>query len=140
MKNILKKRLAFIAAIMLVLSAAGCSNTNINSDSAVSTVSSSDTGSTSSDSASPISIIKTDFDAEDLEVGYDESSAVTIKLNGTSAEISGKGVKEADGVITISEAGTYVVSGELTNGRIIVDADMALSLAKEAGSIKLRHF
>ncbi len=46
-----------------------------------------------------------------------------ITLNGTSATVSGSGVKAEGSVITISEPGTYSVSGKLDDGQIIVDVD-----------------
>ena len=68
------------------------------------------------------SYINTEFDSDDLEIGYDETSAVNIKLNKTSAEISGKGANTDGSVVTITDEGVYVVSGELSNGRLVVDA------------------
>ncbi len=52
----------------------------------------------------------------------DLTDAVRIVLSGVSAEISGSGASVSDGVITISAAGTYVLSGTLTEGRVLVDA------------------
>lgn len=52
----------------------------------------------------------------------DLASSVKITLNGTSAQISGSGASVESGVITISEGGTYAVSGTLADGRILVDA------------------
>ncbi|MCL2288149.1 MAG: carbohydrate-binding domain-containing protein [Candidatus Bathyarchaeota archaeon] len=45
-----------------------------------------------------------------------------INLNGESASVEGSGAIVNENVITITEAGVYVVSGTLTNGQIIVDA------------------
>lgn len=52
----------------------------------------------------------------------DLTGAVTISLEETSAQIDGKGASVSGGVITISAAGTYVLSGTLTEGRVLVDA------------------
>jgi hypothetical protein len=52
----------------------------------------------------------------------DLSSATEITLNGSSVNINGSGASENDGVISVTEAGTYVFSGSLDDGRIIVDA------------------
>ena len=51
-------------------------------------------------------------------------NAVNITLSGTKATISGKGVSQKDGVITIEKAGTYVFKGTYT-GRIVVNAPKA---------------
>lgn len=93
------------------------------------------------------------FTERDLEVGYDESSAVKINLaddsttvtvgddaetdasetNGTKAaesemdetEAASNGVSISGNIITITKEGTYVLSGALSEGQIIVDADSA---------------
>ncbi len=62
------------------------------------------------------------FTDRDLETGYEESDAAVITLNGDSAEASGSGVAVNGTTITISEAGTYVFTGSLSDGQIIVDA------------------
>lgn len=67
-------------------------------------------------------VISVKYTEEDLESVFDESSAVTIKCEGTSASISGAGAKETDGNITITAAGTYIFTGSLSDGQIILDA------------------
>ncbi|WP_408069706.1 carbohydrate-binding domain-containing protein [Butyrivibrio sp. JL13D10] len=61
------------------------------------------------------------FTDRDLDTGYDESSACSITLNGDSAEISGSGAVADGSVITITEEGTYIISGSLNDGQIVVD-------------------
>jgi hypothetical protein len=58
------------------------------------------------------------YDATDLE--WDASSAVEIGLDGTTAT-AGEGVTVDGSTVTITAPGTYVVSGELTDGRLVVD-------------------
>ncbi len=60
-------------------------------------------------------------DADFLE-SYDASSATTIALAGNGATISGNGAKIDDGTVTISDAGTYILSGVLSDGQLLVDA------------------
>lgn len=96
----------------------------ITSFAACSEKKSSDTDSSSSSSASKsISVSSVDLtvDPVDYEVGYSESDACKIKLDGTSAEINGDGAKLDDGVLMISKAGIYVLSGKL-EGRVVVNA------------------
>ena len=62
------------------------------------------------------------FTGKDLEVGYDESEAETITLNGSSAVSSSSSVDINGSVITIKGKGTYVISGTLEDGYIVVDA------------------
>ena len=62
------------------------------------------------------------FTERDLRTEYDESKAVTIKLNKTSATASSDSVKISGSTVTITEEATYVISGELTDGMLIVNA------------------
>ncbi|MDR2296229.1 MAG: carbohydrate-binding domain-containing protein [Clostridiales Family XIII bacterium] len=62
------------------------------------------------------------YDDADLDAAWDESAAVRIALRGDTAAADGDGAAFSDGVVTISEAGTYVLAGELNDGRIRVDA------------------
>jgi hypothetical protein len=62
------------------------------------------------------------YDDADLDAAWDESAAVRIDLRGDAVSASGGGAAFADGVVTIGEAGTYVLAGELNDGQIRVDA------------------
>lgn len=95
--------------------ASGGGNTNSN-------VSVNDKGEAVITYASSQVITDTEFTANDLEVGYVDSTATHITLNNSSIDISGDGAKAADGVLTISREGTYVLTGTLTDGQIVVDA------------------
>lgn len=113
MKGLLCKIAAVITASLTIVGTfTGCKND------------SNDEKSSKENTASSVSYsyINTEFDSDDLEIGYDETSAVNIKLNKTSAEISGKGANADGSVVTITDEGVYVVSGELSNGRLVVDA------------------
>lgn len=46
----------------------------------------------------------------------------TIKLSDTSASVDGDGAAASGSTVTISKAGTYVISGNLSDGSIIVDS------------------
>ena len=63
-----------------------------------------------------------DYDDADLDASWDESAAARIALRGDAASVEGSGAAFSDGVLTISEAGTYVLAGELNDGQIRVDA------------------
>lgn len=62
------------------------------------------------------------FTDRDKSGGYDESSAVKITLNGSSANVSGSGVSISGSTVTITAAGTYIISGSLSDGQIVVAA------------------
>lgn len=52
----------------------------------------------------------------------DVSGATTITLSGQSATAAGTGAEVTDGVVTITAGGTYVVTGTMTEGRVLVNA------------------
>jgi len=52
----------------------------------------------------------------------DLTDATVINLSGSSASVEGNGAAVEGGVVTITAAGIYAVSGSLTDGRIIVNA------------------
>ena len=61
------------------------------------------------------------YSNRDLDASYDESSTTKVALSGSSATIDGAGAAIQNGVLTISEAGVYVLSGDLS-GSVIVEA------------------
>ena len=63
------------------------------------------------------------FSARDYEIGYDESNSIQIKLNGDSVSCDSDSVAISDTTVTIRDEGTYILSGTLRNGRIVVDAE-----------------
>ena len=63
------------------------------------------------------------FTNRDYESSYNESESIQIQLNGTSASASADSVKISGTTITITEEATYVISGTLDDGMIIVEAD-----------------
>ena len=130
---------AFLAAIAL---AAGCSTSSASSNASASSSSESDTTwttisssvATASTGASVSDILGANASVEDASSSEDDagttdtSSATTITLSGSSASASGSAsgnVKVDGGTVTISGGGTYVISGELSNGRIVINAPKA---------------
>ncbi len=63
------------------------------------------------------------FTANDLDADWDVSSATKITLSDKGSVIKGNGAYVNDGNIYIAYAGHYVLTGELTNGSVIIDAD-----------------
>jgi hypothetical protein len=59
------------------------------------------------------------YEEEDLATTYDESEAVTITLSDDGTEAS-DGVTVDDSTVTITQAGTYVINGSLTDGQLQV--------------------
>lgn len=58
----------------------------------------------------------------DVDTGYNPDFVTTVTLNGSKAEISGTGASVADGYLTISSSGSFLLSGSFS-GQIIIDAN-----------------
>ncbi len=63
------------------------------------------------------------FTDRDYEIGYDETTAVKITLSGSTASCDSDTVTINGGTITILTEGTYILTGTLTDGIVIVNAD-----------------
>lgn len=63
------------------------------------------------------------FTDRDLEVGYDETTAAAITLSGSAASCDSDAVTIDGSTITITDEGTYLLSGTLDDGMVIVDAE-----------------
>lgn len=61
--------------------------------------------------------------AEDLETDWDENTATGIVLDGTQITVEGDGARVDGSTVVIERAGTYVVSGKLTDGQIRIEAE-----------------
>lgn len=109
LKNNYRKYIAAAAAICLAMSAAGCSKSDSSSETDAKTAS------------AQISSEAFEISAEDKDIGYDETEAVKIALSGESAEIKGSGAACENDVLSITEGGTYILSGDLS-GEIYVKA------------------
>lgn len=109
--------LALILAFLLTALCA-CGETNGNAGNTDGSIA--NTGSDTSDT-----VVMPDsasmFTDADKTPSYDENSAVTIALDGNAATASSDAVTTADGKVTISSPGSYVVSGTGNNVSIIVD-------------------
>ena len=63
------------------------------------------------------------FTANDMNADWDTSSATKITLSDQNTIINGNGAYIYNGDLYIAYAGHYVITGELTNGSVIIDAD-----------------
>lgn len=139
LKTDIKIRFAtFALALLMLIASAGCSGDNNNGGNAAVLeggvkleavdVSGKTLLLTSSQAASTLAVpaalatMDTEYTARDKDVGYEQSTATTIKLDGATANISGAGAEFADGDIKITAEGTYVFSGMLDDGTIFVEA------------------
>lgn len=101
----MKKYVSVLLALMLVLSLlSGCGSSEDGTDG----------GEASLPSSSDM------FTDRDRDASYDESTAVKIVLNGDSATANSDSVKIDGSVVTITEEATYVISGTLDDGSVVV--------------------
>lgn len=118
---------ALILALALLMS--GCSDTG-NAGSSESTDNVQDTQSqleqqegNGSTQGSSVLDTQTLFSDRDLAGDIDESGSVSIRLTGNSAACNSSSVRVSGSTVTITGEGTYILSGTLNDGMIIVDAD-----------------
>lgn len=105
--------LAFLLTGALVLS--GCSKTNNSNETS--------SGSTSTDSSAQGIDVSNMFSDRDKEIGYDEENSTVIKLSDDSTTCDSDAVQISGNTVTIIDEGTYILSGTLTDGMVIVDAE-----------------
>lgn len=124
-----KKIRAMLGAIVLTASmtvtAVGCGSTSAGSTETADAVTESQTEAAEASNIDGILDSSDMFTNRDKEIGYDEESAIAINLSdGASTADSDSVVIDGD-TITITEEGTYILSGSLTNGQIVVEAENA---------------
>ena len=137
-----------VAAMML----AGCGSNETAATSAASseaqnesteslsaeTLSTTETGSADTENSLDKSAMDLEFTARDLDVGYEESTAVQVTLSDSGIQVSGDGA-EADGTtLTIKEEGTYVISGSLSSGQIVIEADDSAKIHLVLNGVSVR--
>lgn len=72
---------------------------------------------------STVNLTEGKYSEEKLDASWDEKSAVKITLNGDSVTADDKNVEVDGSKVTITGAGTYILSGTLSDGQIMVDSD-----------------
>jgi hypothetical protein len=65
--------------------------------------------------------ITVEYDQDDLDAGTSSTGTTTIKLTGDAIAVDGSGAAVDGAVVTITDAGTYSISGVLNDGQIVVD-------------------
>lgn len=63
------------------------------------------------------------FSERDKETGYEETESVKIQLSDAGSVCKSDTVSITENTVTIKEAGTYVLSGSLSDGMVIVEAE-----------------
>ena len=105
----MKKALAILTLLLLLT---GCSAQASESATPQSSV---------SPAGADVSAFDLTFSKRELSGEWESRGAVTIAGNGSTATITGQGVTLADGVLTISREGVYLLTGSLTDVRIHIE-------------------
>lgn len=113
--------LSLVLAVLFSLSACGSAGVAVTeSESEISETSQTESTETVSVSAASSSEMFTD---RDMEIGYDEETSAKITLSGESASSDSDAVQISGSTVTITEEGTYILSGTLNDGMVIVSAE-----------------
>ena len=121
-----KKLLALFCATALSMTAvAGCTGTKSSTGNVVSSETETNAEETSAQSEAGSFSSADMFTERDLAGTYEESGAVYVTLSddGITGETDGVVIKGQ--TVTITAEGTYIFSGTLSEGQIVVDADNA---------------
>ena len=108
----MKKRFIYLSVCVCVVFLCSCTSGQNNPGGT--------SGTSGNASASPA--LNVEFDDKDYNTEYTEADACRIIFSETGAEILGEGASAEGYVITISQEGDYVLSGSVSDGRLIVDA------------------
>ena len=128
-KTTMKKITHLLHLAILIIILAACSGTAVETASVASAAAGSvisteaDTAvsvqqTTVETAAVPVSVT---YDSEDLETSAITADVTTIDLAGDAISVSGEGAVVNGGSVNITSAGTYSISGVLTNGQIVVE-------------------
>ncbi len=115
----MKKWIALVALLALLL--AGCGNTSPTFDEQQTQPDASQQGN-KAESVSVDIDVDSLFTQRDRDGSFDESKSARITLNGTSAACDSDAVRIDGSTVTITDEGTYILSGNLDDGTIVVNA------------------
>ncbi|MGN0006251.1 MAG: carbohydrate-binding domain-containing protein [Candidatus Gastranaerophilaceae bacterium] len=108
-----KKITVLLLSALLLVSFTACSIAENNEN----------TENENTESETTIEVSSDMFTDRDMEIGYDEENSTHITLSDSSALADSASVTVSDSTVTITDEGTYILSGTLNNGMIIVDAE-----------------
>ena len=108
-----KKLMSLLTAVAIIVSLSGCTNSAEDSEEKTKTTVA---------TASEINVSEM-FTDSDKEVGYDEENSSKIELNKTTVTSNSNDVSIDGTTVTIKNEGTYILSGDLENGKIVVDSE-----------------
>ena len=117
----MKKKAILAIFLSSVLMLSGCGEAELSESSSFTEESTT----TTENAVQNISTIGTSdmFTDRDMEIGYDEENSVSISLSGNSASCNSNAVQISGSTVTITEEGTYILSGTLDDGMVVVNAE-----------------
>lgn len=124
----MKRRILTILLLSLTLAMTGCGsnadteNTTDKVEQSVENTKDTENSGVQTDSNTQVDTSDM-FSDRDYKTEYDESKSAVITLTGDSATCTSDAVEINGSTVTIKDEGTYIVSGSLDNGMIIVEAD-----------------
>ena len=132
-KNAKQKLLALATALTLTLTMAGCTAQSTQETESAEPQQTQEVQQTENaaggtenveipDAAEEVAAFDPEYSDRDKSGAWDESEAVSIALSDGGSTISGEGAEVSGNVVTVTQAGVYVLSGLLSNGRIVVEA------------------
>lgn len=117
-----KKLLSLVLAAAMLLSTAGCASYGSSNPDVASEKTSSEISAETVETVSEIS--ETDmFTKRDLSADYSESEAIIVTLDENNSSCESDSVKIEGQTVTICDEGIYLLSGTLSDGQIVVDAE-----------------
>lgn len=64
-----------------------------------------------------------EYEENDFYTDWEDENPIYITLNNSSAKVEGSGAEVNGNIITVKSPGTFVISGKLDDGQIIVDSE-----------------
>ena len=116
------KRKMIVPLLMSAMILGGCGSQDKGAESVSSGTVSSETAETES-VAEGTANTSDMFTDRDMEIGYDEETSAKITFSGDSASCDSSAVEISGERITITDEGTYILSGTLNSGMVVVDAE-----------------
>lgn len=119
-----KRWMAGLLAGLLLLALSGCKSEEPDPASSKTEASGAligQTDGTAADSVSAATEIDTAFTDRDLDGSYNAAEAAQITFSDTGAVVSGAGAAADGTTATISAEGVYILSGNCSNGQVIVE-------------------
>ena len=118
-----KKIMCGVLAAITILSFAGCAGQNGTNGTNGTTEPSASASQDGSDA-----VLSDMFTSRDIEVGYDENTDTVITLADGKSSCKNTSVKISGDNITLTQEGTYIFKGTLSDGSITVDAEKSAKL------------